>query len=232
MTTLVLVPGLLSDDDLYADQRAALEVEHHVVVPDLTGGTSIAGMARTVLEAAPGRFALVGLSMGGYVALEVMRQAGGQVDALALLDTSARPESAAQTARRRQLLGLADEGGIDAVLDELWTSEVHRTGDAGVRARWDGMGRRCGVEVFRRQTAAIVERPDSRGDLAGLAVPTLVLCGRQDAITPLDGHVELAEAVPGADLVVLGDCGHLSTWDRPDAVTAALRAWLERAGLS
>lgn len=229
-SALVLVPGLVCDADLFAEQAAALRDEVDLVVPDVSRGASVADLARDVLSAAPPRFALAGLSMGGYVALEVLRQAPARVGALALLDTSARPEAPEQTARRQALLSLGRARGFDAVLDALWPAEVApaHVGDAALRARFDAMSHRAGWAVFQRQTAAIVARPDGRPLLGDLAVPTLVLCGRDDAITPLGGHEEMAAAIPAATLVVLDDCGHLSTWERPAEVTAALREWLAR----
>ena len=229
--TLVLVPGLVCDADLFAEQSAALRAGGlRVVVPDVSGGASMGEMADAVLAAAPERFALAGLSMGGYVAQQVVRQAPDRVTALALLDTSARPESAAQTERRRGLERLGRERGYGAVLDALWPAEVapSRHGDTALRARFDRMCGGFGLEVFVRQQQAITARLDSRPLLAGLGVPVLVLCGRDDAITPLDHHDEMARLAPTAALVVLDDCGHLSTWERPDEVTAALRSWLAR----
>ena len=224
---LVLVPGLLCDDDLWAEQVAALGG----TVPDLTAADSVAEMARTVLAAAPERFALAGLSMGGYVVWEVLRQAPERVVAVALLDTSARPDTAEQTARRRALLALLDTGGLPPVLDALWPALVGpaQQGDAALRRRFDAMSLRLGPAVFRRQQEAIINRPDSRPDLVGVRVPALVVCGREDAITPLELSQEVAAAVPGAELVVLDGCGHLSTWERPGEVTAALQRWLEGA---
>ena len=228
---LVLVPGLVCDDDLYAPQRAALADVADVVVPDVRGGASIEQMAQSVLDVAPDRFALGGLSMGGYVVLEVLRTARHRVERVALMDTSARPESPAQTERRRALLALTEEQGFDAALDVLWPVEVapSRVGDTALQRRFREMCLRCGPGVFARQTAAITARADSRPDLPALDLPVLVLCGRQDAITPLDGNEEMAELAPNARLVVLDDCGHLSTWEQPDAVNAELRRWLTGA---
>lgn len=228
--TLLLVPGLVCDEDLYAEQVLGLSDLADVLVSDVSRGASVAEMAREALSRAPERFALGGLSMGGYVVWEVLRQAPERVTRLALMDTSARPEAPAQTARRRELVALGEAEGFPAVLDALWPAEVApgRVGDHELRARFDAMGRRHGQEVFRRQQEAIVRRADSRPDLARVGVPALVLCGRDDAITPLDGHEEMAAGIPGAELVVLDDCGHLSTWERPDEVTAALRHWLLR----
>lgn len=230
METLLLVPGLLSDADLFAEQVADLADVADVRVTDVATGGSIAEMAAEALRVAPDRFALGGLSMGGYVVWEVLRQAPERVTRLALLDTSARPESPAQTARRHALLRQADVEGLPAALADLWPVEVapSRVGDQVLRDRFAAMGARQGVEVFRRQQEAIMARADSRPDLPGVEVPTLVLCGRDDAITPLDGHEEIAAGVRGAELVVLDDCGHLSSWERPGEVSAALRSWLAR----
>ena len=225
-----MVPGLVSDADIFAPQADALSGLAAVHVPDITGGPTLAAMAETVLASAPERFALVGHSLGGYVVLEVLRQAPERVDALALLDTSARPEAPQQTVRRRQLLGLLADQGYDAVLESLWPAEVapSRLGDVALRRRMDAMMLRTGPEVFVRQTDAIIGRPDSRPHLAQIDCPTLVLCGRDDVITPLDGSQELAAGIAGAELVVVDDCGHLSTWERPEQVADALRTWLAR----
>ena len=230
MRPVVMVPGLVSDDDIFAPQAEALSDVAAVTVADITGGTTIPAMADAVLAAAPDRFALAGHSLGGYVALEVVRRAPERVDALALLDTSARPESPQQTARRRELLGLLADQGYDALLDSLWPYEVapSRVGDPVLRRRMDEMMLRTGPEVFVRQTEAIIGRPDSRPHLAAIDGPTLVLCGRDDAITPLDGHEEMAAGIAGAELVVLDDCGHLSTWEQSAGVSAALQGWLAR----
>lgn len=229
---LVLVPGLVCDEDLFAPQRDGLADLADVVVPDIRSAWSLAEMARLVLDAAPDRFALGGLSLGGYVVLEVLRQAPARVERVALMDTSARPEAPEQTARRRALLQVVEDRGFDAALDLLWPTEVApgRVDDPALRERFLAMCRRCGAEVFVRQTHAIMQRADSRPDLQRLPPPVLVLCGRQDAITPLDGHEEMAAGAPQARLAVLDDCGHLSTWEQPEAVTAELRRWLLAPG--
>ena len=225
-----MVPGLVSDEDLFREQRDALEADVNVIVSDVSRGASLGDMARDALAVAPERFAVAGLSMGGYVVWEILRQARERVIAVALLDTSARPETPEQTARRRALMALADGGDFAVVLDQLWPFEVapSRLADAELRARSDAMFRRSGPEVFVRQQEAIMARADSRPDLARIDVPALVLCGRDDAITPLDGSEEMAAGIAGAELVVLDDCGHLSTWERPAEVTTALRHWLAR----
>jgi pimeloyl-ACP methyl ester carboxylesterase len=175
------------------------------------------------------RFALAGLSMGGYVALEITRQRPQRVERLALLDTRARPDSADESERRRTLLRIAQSAKSFApVQKRMLPLLVHssRLNDARLVQVIDEMAARTGLDAYMRQQAAIMSRPDFRPTLPAIACPTLVLCGRQDAITLLSFHEEIAAAIKGARLVVLEECGHLATLEKPDEVTAALREWL------
>ena len=227
---IVLIPGLLCDERLWRHQAAGLaHLAKSVHVPDMTGGDSIEELARGVLATVPGRFALAGLSMGGYVALEVMRQAPGRVEALALLDTSARPDTPGQTGARLALIDLARGGRFDEVWRLLLPKVVHpgRAEDPSLRSAVRGMAHAVGARDFEKQERAIIGRPDSRGDLPGISCPTLVLCGRDDALTPPHLHEELADGIPGARLRQVENCGHLSTLERPEGVTRAMREWLE-----
>jgi len=229
LTPLVLVPGLLCDRRLWRHQTEGLtDLAGPVLVPDVTGEDSVAGMARGVLEAAPERFALAGLSMGGYVSLEVVRRAPERVEALALLDTSARPDTPEQTEARLALVGLARSGRFDEVWRLLLPRIVHpdRVEDPEIRSTVREMAHAVGPEGFERQERAIIGRPDSRGGLPAISCPTLVLCGKDDALTPPHLHEELAEGIRSARLCQIDDCGHLSTLERPEAVTRAMRAWL------
>lgn len=227
---LVAVPGLVCDAEVFAPQADALAGDVDVVVPVLGEAGSIEAMADAVLAVAPPVFALLGFSLGGYVALEVLRRVPQRVTRLALVDTMARAERPEQTANRERLIDLARAQGMRAVHDALWPLEVapSRVGDRDLSERFWRMARRFGPEAFQRQQRAIIARRDSRPDLPGITVPTLVLCGRDDRITPLPESEATAAAVPGARLVVLDDCGHLAPWERPDGVTAALREWLQR----
>lgn len=227
-TPLVLCPGLLCDEALWAHQLEHLADVAEMRVADFTRHDSIRAMAEAVLSGAPPRFALAGLSMGGYVAQEIMRLAPERVSRLALLDTSARTDGEDYLSRRRGLLELARKGKFKGVTPALLPMLIHpsRLDDRALIEAITAMAARVGQPAFICQQTAIIGRVDGRADLANIACPTLILCGREDSLTPLDGHVEMAEAIPGADLVVLGACGHLSTMERPDAVTAALRAWL------
>ncbi|MBA1147770.1 alpha/beta fold hydrolase [Ectothiorhodospiraceae bacterium WFHF3C12] len=224
---LVLLPGLLCDDALWAHARAHLGTLADIYIPDLTGQTSIAAMAEDALAAAPRRFALAGLSMGGYVALEIMRRAPERVDRLALLNTHARPDTAEQSERRRRLVDMARQDRFSAVVETLLPAMIHpdRLDDAELVAAITAMKHRVGAEVFERQQQAIIHRVDSRPDLPAIACPTLVLAGRSDQIAPLEWMQEMGQAIPGARLAIIEDCGHMSTMERPQAATALLRDW-------
>jgi len=227
-TSLVLLPGLLCDRELWHRQIESLGDVASPWVADLTLDDSMAAMARRVLAAAPPDFALAGLSMGGYCALEIMRQAPARVTRLALLDTGARADSPAQTARRRGLIELAEKGDFKGVTPRLLPLFLHpdHLKDADLAGRVTAMAHRVGKDAFLRQQKAIMGRIDSRPYLPRVACPTLLLCGRQDQLTPPALHEEMAAQIPGALLEVIEDCGHLSTMERPDAVDAALRIWL------
>ncbi|HEY8381784.1 MAG TPA: alpha/beta fold hydrolase [Microvirga sp.] len=232
--TIVLIPGLNCTERLYESQIGALSDDFTVVVADQRHDDTVAGMARRLLADAPERFGLVGLSMGGYVALEVLRQAPGRVARLALLDTSARPDTAEGAANRLRLIELAETGRFEEVHDILWPRLVHpdRQADRVLEEVVKAMMRETGPEAFIRQQRAIMARPDSRDLLPSVEIPTLVLVGEQDVITPPDMAREMADRIEWASLVVLADCGHLSTLEQPDAVNHALRAWVaaERRG--
>lgn len=226
--TLILLPGMPLDAALWAHQTRHLAEVAEVRVGDLTGHDSMAGLARAVLDAAPGRFALAGLSMGGYVALEIMRQAPERIAKLALLDTSARADTAEQGANRRQAIELARQGKYRQVVAGNLPRLLHPD-HAEDRTLVDSVyaqAERIGAEAYVRQQTANQGRPDSRPGLAAIRCPTLVVCGRQDAITPLELHAEIADAIPGARFVPVEDAGHLAPMECPQAITALLREWI------
>lgn len=225
---LVLLPGLLCDHRLYAPQLPALATVAEPVVMDLTREDSIAAMATGVLAAAPPRFALAALSMGGYVAFEILRRAPERVSRLALLDTQARPDTETAALRRRGLMQLAEKGEFRGVTPRLLAVLVHpdRLVDTSLTGTVQAMAEGVGKAAFLRQQTAILDRVDSRPGLAAIACPTLVLAGREDAVTPLEAQLEMAQAIPGATLVLLPACGHLAPLERPQAVTAQLLNWL------
>jgi len=227
---LVLLPGLLCDAALWEPQLTELADIARFWVPDLTEYETMNEMGEAVLRDAPwNEFALAGLSMGGYVALEVMRQAPERVTRLALLDSRARPETPDETERRRQLMKLAQtKRGFTPVTSRMLPLMLHpsRVRDARLAKTIRDMAERTGVEAYLRQQQAIISRPDFRPGLQRIRCPTLVLCGRQDQLTPLECSEEMAAAIPGAKLVVIDECGHLATLERPEVVNAALREWL------
>jgi pimeloyl-ACP methyl ester carboxylesterase len=215
----VLIPGLTCSARLYADQIPALWRFGPVTVADHTRDDSMAAIARRVLAAAPPRFALAGLSMGGYIAFEIMRQAPGRVAKLALLDTGARAEMPEQTERRKVVIALAKSGRYAEVPDIVFPIYVHRNrhDDAGLKQTVRTMAAEIGVDAFLRQQQAIMSRPDSRSGLAVIKCPTLVLVGDGDEATPPELAHEIAGAIGGsARLVVIADCGHLSTLEQPE----------------
>ena len=227
-TPLVLLPGLLCDAALWRGQVAGLADVAECSVADLTHDDSLAAMARRVLQAAPPKFALAGLSMGGYCAFEVMRQAPQRVTRLALLDTSVRADTPEQISRRRGLIQLAEKGEFKGVTPRLLPLFIHpdRLNDKALTGAVTAMAQRVGRDAFLRQQKAIIARIDSRASLANIKCPTLVLCGREDQLTPLALHEEMVSLIAGARLDVIDHCGHLSTMERPEAVTAELRQWL------
>ena len=226
---IVLIPGLLCSARMYDGQIPTLWRQGPVMVADHTRDDSMAGIAARVLAQAPPRFALAGLSMGGYIAFELLRQAPARVARLALLDTQARPDTPEQSERRRSQIALARQGRLLEVADQQFPLmvSVRRHGDASLRALNQQMAADVGPEAFGRQQTAIIGRIDSRPDLAAITCPTLVLVGEHDILTPPDRAQEMAEAIGGARLVVIQDSGHLSTAEQPEAVAAALEAWLE-----
>lgn len=225
--TLLLLPGLLNDGDLWREQIAALSTDADCVVGDITRGDSMQAIATQVIEHLPERFAVAGFSLGGYVAQEILRLAPQRVQRLALLDTSARADSPERAAQRRmQERSVRAPGSFVGFGERLMRSyvDVSRHGDAALLERVQAMTQRLGADVFLRQSA--LQRADGRDVLAAFDGPALVLCGEHDAITPPPLSREIAALMPQARLQLLPDCGHLAPLEQPDAVSAALSAWL------
>jgi pimeloyl-ACP methyl ester carboxylesterase len=227
-TTLVLLPGLLNTGRVFEQQIGALSEIADCIVPELWHHDSVAAMAEATLELAPERFALVGFSMGGYVAFEIMRRARQKVDRLALIDTQARPDSAESKARRRGLLEQTKIGRFHGVQRSLLPQLVHsrNVDNAAITQPIFDMAREIGADGFVREQTAIIARPDSRPLLVDIDVPTVVVAGRQDQVTPLQRSEEMAADIATSRLVVLEECGHMSPLEKPAEVTAALRRWL------
>lgn len=224
---LVLLPGLLNDGDLWADQIAALSGSATCQVGVITRGETLAEIAASVLAAAPPYFALAGFSLGGYVAQEILRTAPDRVTRLALLDTSIRPDSPERAAARRRLDRAATAPGkfhgFGEHLLATYLDPANHANDAVV-ARIRAMTERLGPEVFVRQNR--LPRVDGEAALRAFDRPALVLCGENDALTPRADHEEMARILPMARLVVLPGCGHMTPLEDPHAVAEALRALL------
>lgn len=226
---LVLIPGLLCDALLFQHQIAMLAPFADCWVPACRGSESIADMAKTILDECPfPRFSAAGLSMGGYVAFELHRIATERITGLALLDTTARPDTAEQTDRRLRLMEIAKAGRFGTVAEMLAPALINgaRLDDSALRGIIRTMAYNTGIDAFLNQERAIIGRADSRPMLQTVTSPTVVICGSQDAITPPDRHEEIASGIPHAQLHIIDDCGHLSTLEQPEAVGVLMRKWL------
>lgn len=225
---LLLVPGLLCDRALWRHQIGFLEDRAACRVADTTRHDRIAAIARDVLAEAPRQFALTGLSMGGYVAFEILRQAPERVLKLCLLNTSARADMPEQRERRRLLLAMAKGGQFKGVTPRLLPMLIHpdRLQDTALTDIITSMGERMGRDVFCHQQTAIMHRVDSRPDLKAIVCPTQVIGSRQDALTPPEIVREIAEGIADARLDIIEDCGHLSPLEKPDEVNRLMRRWL------
>ncbi len=226
---LVCIPGLLFTPRLYAEQLPSLWRFGPVTVAQHSLQESVETIARSILATTPERFALLGLSMGGYVSFEILRQAPQRVAKLALLDTTARPDSPEKAADRRALISRARSAPIQEISDELFPRLVDRSRrhDETLRELFRQMAEETGAEGFIRQQTAIMNRPDSRPGLKEIRCPTLVLVGEGDELTPPELAAEIAAGVAGSRLVKIPDCGHASTLEQPQKVTRALVEWLE-----
>ena len=228
---LLLLPGLLNDAQLWMAQTDALDDIAQCHVADLTRDDSVAEMATRALENAPPRFALAALSMGGYVAFEILRQAPERVTRLALLDTSATPDTPERAAQRRAALDSLRLGRFMGVTRRLLPQLVHPDHvDGAVGTAVRAMAVRVGGEAFLRQQQAILGRPDSRPLLPTIAVPTLVAVGDSDRLTPRsDAHL-MHDHIPNASFHCFPRCGHLPPMESPEETSTVLRRWLIQSG--
>ncbi len=227
--SLVLVPGMMCDARLYGPQIAAFSGRHTLILPSLAGQETVGEMAASVLAQAPERFALLGLSMGGIVAMEMMRLAPGRVSRLCLMDTNALAETPAVAAAREPQIVGAKSGRLAEIMRDEMKPNYLAPG-LGRRAVLDlvmEMALGLGPEVFVRQSRALQKRPDQQRVLREIRVPTLVACGAHDALCPLRRHELMAELIPGAVLEVIDGAGHLPVLEQPEQVNALLRDWLD-----
>lgn len=224
---LVFLPGLLCDERLWRDQARDLADIADCTIPDLTLDDSVGAMARRVLDGAPERFALAALSMGGYVAFEILRQQPQRVTKLALLDTSASPDTPERTAQRlagMESLRLGRFFGVTARMLPQLVHARHVHGPVGEEVK--AMAKRVGGDAFLRQQTAILNRPDSRPLLASISVPTLIAVGDSDILTPPSDAAEMHRNIADATLHTFAACGHLPPMELPAETSALLRGWL------
>ncbi len=216
--TLVLLGGMMCDERLWARQRADLTgPATEIIVGDLTGSSSVEGMAKNILADAPERFALAGFSMGGIVALEMWRQAASRISHLALFDTNAAHEKAERRARRQTEI----QNALDGRLEEMMIEEF-KPSYLGARSRADAALRRTILDMAVDLGVDVFERQSLRPTLGTITCSTIVVCGREDALcTPRDQKL-IADSIPQAKLTILDDCGHMTPLERPRAVSRLL----------
>jgi len=237
MTPVVLLPGLVCDATVWSHARAALAAHRDVFIAEYGLLDSLGAMSEKVLAESPPRFAVAGHSMGGRVALEIVRRAPQRVASLALLDTGAQPLATGEAgereaAGRQELLAIAREQGM-AAMAARWVQGMvwkPRLQDPALIDSIIQMFARRSADVFAAQISALLSRPDATGLLAGIRCPTLVLCGENDAWAPAARHREMAAQIPAAALALIPECGHMCTLERPEAVTRALLDWRARTG--
>jgi pimeloyl-ACP methyl ester carboxylesterase len=219
----------LTDERLYAAQVAALEADYECTVFAFRDHDSLGGMADELLARTPVRFTLIGLSLGGYIAFEIIRRQLQRLERLVLMDTTALMDHPARRAGRLADIAKVREGGIDALIPELparWLHPAH-VQRSELTDLMSAMARRIGARGQFNQQTAMLSRPDSHADLERVHIPTLLACGREDPVTPVHDHEAMAAHVPGARLEIIENCGHLSTIEQPEIVNRVLRNWLQ-----
>jgi pimeloyl-ACP methyl ester carboxylesterase len=230
--SLVFVCAHLTDERLYAAQVEALQTEYDCSVHCFREHDTMGGMAEELLAKTPARFTLIGLSLGGYVALEVIRRRLDRIERLIMMDTSADADTERHRAGRLADIEKVKAGGIEALIPELparWLHPAHAA-RADLVELMASMARSVGARGQCNQQLAMLGRPDTHGDLARVRVPTLFVCGREDTARPIAEHESMAACVPGAPLEIIEHCGHLSTIEQPDVVNRLLTDWLRATG--
>jgi pimeloyl-ACP methyl ester carboxylesterase len=227
MQTLVMIPGLGSDAAVWRRTITALNSEVDCLVGDTLSDGSLRGMAQRILDQAPETFALAGVSMGGMVALEIMKIAPERVTRLALIDTSARPDAIARKAYRYLANFVAITGDFKRLSERSVNSLVHPSTPNDVRAELAEMGTRVGAKTYFRQNVAVAVRKDLRPVLQSIAVPTAVIVGSEDLITPIEFSQEIHDLTPGSTLHVIPGCGHLPPIEKPAALAVILLGLME-----
>jgi pimeloyl-ACP methyl ester carboxylesterase len=228
MTPLVLIPGMMCDARLYGPQIPALSARRPVLLAPCTEHDTIAALAAAILAVAPPRFALAGLSLGGIVAMEILRQAGERVERLALLDTNPRAELPDVRERRTPQVARVAGGALEAVMrEDVMPSYLAKDSPEDILDLCLEMALALGPQVFANQSRALASRPDQETTLAAYRGPALVLMGAEDRLCPLDRHELMHRLMPQSRLVVVQGAGHLPTLEKPERTTAELIRWLD-----
>ena len=231
--SVVFIPGALCSEEIFADQAAGISPPFSVSFIDTGRSETIAEMAETLLALAPPRFALVGISMGGYVALEVLRIAPDRVWGAVLISTSARAELPAQSEERKQWIERMETGGYEDMVDEIVDACVsNKSGSNNARRRFREMVKTHSVDTFRRQMTACATRPDFRESLKDIRCPVLVIGGSDDSEFFRNGVQEISESVIGSEDFILPNSGHLPTIEKASSTTAAIKQFLSKAAKS
>ena len=229
MTPIVFLPGMMCDARLFGPQIAALSANRTLHFPPLSGHDNFETLAMEILANAPPQFALAGLSMGGIVAMEIIRQAPNRVERIALMDTNPKAEANEVKAAREPQMVKAMAGDLVSVMRNEMKPNYLTDGPRRnqILDLCLDMALGLGKEVFVRQSKALQRRCDQRDTLRTVRVPALVLCGEDDIPCPLDCHELIHDLIPGSVLEVIKGAGHLPTLEQPDATTYALTRWLE-----
>ncbi|OWU85110.1 alpha/beta hydrolase [Oceanicola sp. 22II-s10i] len=225
---LVLIPGLMCDTRLFADQIAACAPDRTVTVALPTQGERMEEIASNLLDQLPHRFALIGHCIGGGVAMEILRRAPERVQRLALISTSPLADTPQQAADRETVIVKARSGQLEEALKAVMPVDVLAPGPGrlGIQARYVEMGLALGPAAFERQIRALQRRRDQQATLRKIKVPTLLACGTHDQMTPVKRHEFMAELIRGSRFVEMPEAGHLLPIEQPAALTEALRGWL------
>ena len=227
---LVLLPGMMCDARLYTPQIAALSAERPIILPLITQFETMDDLAADVLRIAPAEFALAGLSMGGIVAMEILRQAPGRVRKIALLDTNHLSELDEVKARRIPQIERVRNGELAAIMRDEMKPNYLSDGPkkSTILDLCMTMALDLGPDVFIRQSKALATRSDQSKVLTNTAVPALVICGRQDMLCPVERHKQMAGLLPNATLQIIENAGHMPPLEQPDEINIALKRWLKR----
>lgn len=226
---IILIPGLGTSPRTYSDILPALWKHSSVTIANQTEDASIEAIAKRILTEAPSRFALIGHSMGGYIAFEILRQAPDRISKLALLNSSARPDNDEAKEKRKKQIEKVKKGDFAEIIETALPAFVHslHKEDKNLQKMITVAHYDAGAEAYIRQQTAIMGRKDSRPDLKNIKIPTLVLTGDDDKLLPIELSQEIADSTPGARLLIVTKCGHMSPLEQPQTVSNALTEWLD-----